>query len=103
MSASSLDGGKSISLEIFFEPLLEITGGIRRVTLDAEFMGLLARQTPETKKQKQLDVELKALKDQPDAIGAHVQEQIIRQTLNNLDGSLFGFFEIGMTIAAFLI
>jgi hypothetical protein len=102
LDASSAQWRKIYFIRNIFRTLTEITGGIRRVIEDPEFVGLLAKQTPETKQmfadhKKKLGEGLKALKDQRDAIGAHVQESIVRRTLNGLNGDLFGLFEIGKT------
>jgi hypothetical protein len=102
LDASSAEWRKIYFIRNIFRTLAEIAGGIRRVMEDPEFIDLFGKQTPDTKQlfaehKKQLDESLFALKEQRDAIGAHVQENIVRKTLNGLDRDLFGFFEIGKT------
>jgi hypothetical protein len=102
LDASSAQWRKIYFIRNVFRTLAEIAGGIRRVIEDPEFIGLLAKQTPATKQmfadhKKKLDEGLDALKEQRDAIGAHVQESVVRTTLNGLDRDLFGFFQVGKT------
>jgi len=102
LDASSEQWRQIYFLRNTFRTLAEIVGGIQRVIQDPEFISILRKQTPETKKlfadhNQQFRKSIDALKQQRDAIGGHVQENIIRKTLNDLDRDLFGFFEIGQT------
>lgn len=102
LDGSSEAARRTYFIRNIFRTLAEIVGGITRVTQDPEFIALLHQQSPETK-EKFSDVQqafnrgLVELKAQRDAIGGHVQEKVVQETLNDLDPDLFGFMEIAQT------